>query len=257
MYDLPGTTLFMDLNTIDIPELLISELYRDNLLATEIKATVATTQPSAPVSPLMHGSATSKESALSKEPASAKEPTSSNQPAPLQKATSANAPDATESRPAPAKESALSKEPIATTAPIPGTVLISTYKYLGHNQKQITIIIQSPGIAFLPDDQLAVLTKMLEACRMNIGDVAIINHANTPVAITMLREQLHPSIILLFGIQPVDIRLPINFPVFKIQAYDACTYLCAPSLSELVPPTDESRILKSKLWVCLKTLFAI
>jgi hypothetical protein len=214
MYDLPGTTLFMDLNTIDIPELLISELYRDNLLATEIKATVATTQPSAPVTPLMHGSA-------------------------------------------PAKESPLSKEPIATTAPIPGTVPISTYKYLGHNQKQITIIIQSPGIAFLPDDQLAVLTKMLEACRMNIGDVAIINHANTPVAITMLREQLHPSIILLFGIQPVDIRLPINFPVFKIQSYDACTYLCAPPLSELVPPTDESRLLKSKLWVCLKTLFAI
>jgi hypothetical protein len=49
----------------------------------------------------------------------------------------------------------------------------------------------------------------------------------------------------------------MDFPVFKIQAYDQCTYLPAPSLEELVRPGDEGKLLKSKLWVCLKTLFAI
>jgi len=49
----------------------------------------------------------------------------------------------------------------------------------------------------------------------------------------------------------------MEFPVFKIQAYDQCTYLTAPSLEELVRPGDEGKLLKSKLWVCLKTLFEI
>jgi hypothetical protein len=246
MYDLSITILFMDLNTIEIPDLILSELYRDNLLATEIKTGVTTTrQPSAPLITSAKTTMPPKESISSKEPASSLEFTRTKEPAPSD-------------IPPHAKESSVPGTVPARNAVTPSaTTPIPAYKYLGKNQRQITIIIQSPGIAFLPDDQLTVLTKMLEACRMNIGDVAIINHANTPVAITTLREQLHPSIILLFGIQPVDIRLPINFPIFKIQAYDDCTYLYAPPLSELVPPTEESKLLKSKLWVCLKTLFAV
>jgi hypothetical protein len=131
------------------------------------------------------------------------------------------------------------------------------YKLLGNNRRKITVLVQSPGLPFLPDDQLAFFTKMLEACKMNIGDVAIVNHAGSPVNINTLKQQLQPSVLLLFGLEPVAIQLPINFPVFKLQFYDQCTYLSAPSLEELVRPGDESKLLKSKLWVCLKTLFEI
>jgi len=133
----------------------------------------------------------------------------------------------------------------------------AAYKFLGNHRRKVTILVDSPGAAFLPDDQLNFLTKILEACRMNIGDVAIINHHTSPVAITALRQQLQPSSILLFGIQPTAIRLPINFPVFKLQPYDQCTYLAAPPLQELVGNTADSKLLKSKLWVCLKTLFDV
>lgn len=133
----------------------------------------------------------------------------------------------------------------------------SGYKFLGNNRRNISIVVHSPGIAFLPDDQLNVLTRMLEACRMNIGDVAIVNHAASPVVIGQLKQQLQPSFALLFGPTPQAIGLPMDFPVFKIQAYDECTYLTAPNLGELVPPGEESKLLKSKLWVCLKTLFGI
>ena len=98
---------------------------------------------------------------------------------------------------------------------------------------------------------------MLEACRMNIGDVAIVNQAVSPANITAIKQQLQPSFMLLFGIQPVDIKLPINFPLFKIQTYDQCTYLYASSLNELVSVSDESKVLKGKLWGCLKTMFEI
>jgi hypothetical protein len=143
----------------------------------------------------------------------------------------------------------------ATSAPAPPPPPL--YKFLGNNRRNITIIIQSPGNVFLPDDQLTFLTRILEACQMNAGDVAIVNHATIPVVITDLRRQLKPSVILLFGLDPVAIKLPIQFPVFKQQAYDQCTYVSAPALEELVRPTQEGKLLKSKLWVTLKTLFDI
>jgi hypothetical protein len=174
---------FMSLNNIQLKDLAIAELYRDNLLASE--GTVAATAAIAP-------------------------------------------------------------------SPTP-----AGYKFLGTNHRRISIIVHSPGKVFLPDDQLGVLTKMLEACKMNMGDVAIVNHAASPVVIAQLKQQLQPSFILLFGPKPPDIGLPMDFPVFKIQAYDQCTYLTAPSLEELVRPGDEGKLLKSKLWVCLKTLFEI
>ncbi len=98
---------------------------------------------------------------------------------------------------------------------------------------------------------------MLEACRMNMGDVAIVNHAAAPIAIGQLKQQLQPAFVLLFGPTPPDIGLPMDFPLFKIQAYDQCTYLTAPLLADMVVPGEESKLLKTKLWACLKTLFEI
>jgi hypothetical protein len=143
--------------------------------------------------------------------------------------------------------------PAPQSAPAPE----APYKFLGKNGRKITILVQSPGIPFLPDNQLTFLTKILEACRMNIGDVAIVNTATAPVNIATLKQQLQPTAILLFGLEPTAIKLPINFPEFKIQPYDNCSYLSAPPLTRLVEPSEESKLLKSKLWVCLKTLFNV
>ena len=142
-------------------------------------------------------------------------------------------------------------------APAPEAPAEAPYKFLGKNGKKITILVQSPGTPFLPDNQLTFLTKILEACRMNIGDVAIVNTATVPVNITAIKQQLQPTVLLLFGIEPTSIKLPINFPEFKVQPYDNCSYLSAPPLTQLVQQSEESKLLKSKLWICLKTLFNV
>jgi hypothetical protein len=158
---------------------------------------------------------------------------------------------------APQTAAPASATPIPPPAATPTTDEPKTYKVLGNNRRRITIMVNAPGTPFLPDNQLAFLTKILEACQLNIGDVAIVNAAAAPVRINELRQQLQPASILLFGIEPAAIRLPINFPVFRLQPYDQCTYLSAPSLDQLVEQSEESRLLKSKLWVCLKTLFNV
>lgn len=195
----------MNLNNIELPDFIVREWYKDNLL------------PSA-------------------------HPT----PNPLPSASTVS----------PASAPAAPLPPASAAPPLPDAPP-ATFKFLGNNRRHITLLVHSPGSGFMPDNQLTFLTKILEACRMTLADVAIVNHAAAPVTIAALRQQLQPKIVLLFGVEPTAIRLSINFPTFKQLSYDDCTYLSSPALDQLVPNTEDSKLLKSKLWVCLKTLFDV
>ena len=75
------------------------------------------------------------------------------------------------------------KKVIAASAP-------AGYRFLGDNRKKITLIVDSPGDVFLPDRHLSFITKILEACKVNIGDVAIVNHASTPVIVVGIKKTI-------------------------------------------------------------------
>ncbi len=137
------------------------------------------------------------------------------------------------------------------------TQLAEGYSYLGNNEKKISIVVRSSEVVFLPDAELQLLTKMLEACKINIGDVAIMNQARSTIAISLLKTELEPKVLILFGLEPTAIGLPFNTAIFKIQDYDGCKYLYAPALETLLPATEEAKLLKSKLWVCLRSLFEV
>lgn len=244
----------MSLNNIQLQDLVVGELYKDALLVSSDGAPVS---PSAPVSrrPVSPSAPVPEDLPPAAKPiagaslAAIAAAMSPGSPA----ASTVPQPAATPSQPAaaPPQSAAPATPPASATSPS------APYKVLGNHRRKITILVNAPGSPFLPDNQLNFLTKILEACRLNMGDVAIVNHASAPINITALRAQLQPSVILLFGLEPTTIRLPINFPVFKLQPYDQCTYLSAPALDLLVESSEESRLLKSKLWVCLKSLFDV
>jgi hypothetical protein len=131
----------------------------------------------------------------------------------------------------------------------------AAYKILGNNKKQITVVVNCPNDVFVPEADLQFLTKMLGACKLNMADVAIVNHATAAVAIERVKLQLQPKYVLLFGVEPGTIQLPISFPSFKEQAYAGTTYLFTPALSELNLETEDAKVLKRKLWDCLKRIF--
>jgi len=147
--------------------------------------------------------------------------------------------------------------PVAAPVTMPVREPDAPYRFLGKNARRVAVIVYSPYDAFLPDDQLMLLTKMLDACKLNLGDVAIINHATQAVEIDQLNAQLRPERTILFGVQPENIGLPLSFPPFKEQEYAGCTYLLATSLADMNQPTEEGKLLKGKLWGCLKKMFNI
>ena len=133
-------------------------------------------------------------------------------------------------------------------------VIESKWKWLGNNGKNILVIVKYGNGIHLPDEQLGFLTNMLTACKIGLGDVAIVNLNNHPEASYKdLLNHFKSKIVFLYGIEPATFGLPVSFPHFQVQSFANCTFLFTPSLEEL----DKDKVLKSKLWVCLRRIFGI
>lgn len=130
-------------------------------------------------------------------------------------------------------------------------------KYLGKNQQHIVILVKNPDEVFLADMELNLLTKMLSACKLTLADVAILNIAQTPIQQEQIHTELHPSKVIMLGVESKDILLPMNFPEYRVQPHGPCSYLMAPGLSTMVSETEASKNVKTQLWVALKQLFGL
>jgi len=131
---------------------------------------------------------------------------------------------------------------------------INDWKWLGENKKNIVILLNNQNSVHLPDDELNFLSGILQACKLSLADVAILNIRNHPqLSYKELTSFFKSKIVLLFAIEPSVLDLPMNFPHFQIQPFSGNTFLYSPSLSEL----EKDKLLKSKLWVSLKRLFTI
>jgi len=104
----------------------------------------------------------------------------------------------------------------------------------------------------LPTNQQTLLEAILSACKLNTTQVKIVGKSEinaTPLPVLLDNHQ--PKKIILFGVDPASIGLPIHFPVFQIQSYQQVQFLHAPSLPEL----ENDKQLKISLWQKLKQLF--
>lgn len=104
----------------------------------------------------------------------------------------------------------------------------------------------------LPASQHTLLEAILAACKLNTTQLKIVSSTEVQNSThPVLMERHQPKKIILFGVDPVSIGLPIYFPVFQIQSYQQVQYLHAPSLSEL----ENDKQLKLALWQKLKQFF--
>lgn len=141
--------------------------------------------------------------------------------------------------------------------PEPGGLKLSLSKEpdwesLGGNKKQILFLVSTPGVKILSDKNRKFLDGILTACKLELADLTLINLLKVPDAgYKELNAYFKPRIIFLMGIDPVDFGLPISFPQFQIQPFANASFLCAPSLDDL----ENDKVLKSRLWVCLRRIF--
>ena len=129
-----------------------------------------------------------------------------------------------------------------------------SFSVLGHNRKKIIILVANDETLYLPDEQLNFLLGILSACSLTMEDVAIINtRKNKNITYKTIEQELKGEKIILFGVAPAQINLPIEFPHYQVQPFNSQTYLSAAMLPEI----QDNKAEKAKLWNCLKQIFAI
>lgn len=123
---------------------------------------------------------------------------------------------------------------------------------LGNNRRHILIVVASDNTLYLPDEQLKLLMDILTACHLTMEDVAILNiKKNKSVTYKNVSSELKSEKVILFGVAPAEIELPIDFPHYQVQPYNKQVYLTSPSLSQI----QDDKLEKMKLWNCLKQIF--
>lgn len=127
--------------------------------------------------------------------------------------------------------------------------------FLGSNLRKITLLVNDPNAVYLDDEALQFLSSILGACKLNLGDVAIVNHHNDPVDYLFLNKELAPAHLIFFGVTAQQVKLPFSVPHYQVQPYDGKQFLLAPSLNLMLGNTVEAKMEKSKLWLSLKKMF--
>jgi hypothetical protein len=129
--------------------------------------------------------------------------------------------------------------------------------FLGNNQKKVTILLQDHTAVHVADESLQFLTAILAACKLNMGDVAIVNTANQAVNYAQIKSELQPTALLLFNITAATIALPFEVPQYQVQQYDNCTLLFSAPLQAMLVKDETAKTEKGKLWNALKKTFNI
>lgn len=130
--------------------------------------------------------------------------------------------------------------------------------FLGDNAKGILILVKDHQNVHLAEDSLQLLSGILAACRLNMGDVAVMNLANQSAAgFGELRQQMQVNYCFLFDVGVHEIQLAFAIPQYQVFTHDNCTFLCAPAISRMLGATEDAKLLKSKLWMCLKKIFNV
>jgi hypothetical protein len=157
------------------------------------------------------------------------------------------------------KEKTVPKPEAVAKQKIAAPIILDTDKqwYLGNNGKQITVLIKETGVAFINDKHLQFLSNILNACKLNLGDIALVNYSNHSYSYSELKQKLQPKFVLVFDLETKDIKLPFTIPNYQVQAHDNCKFLFASSLSKMEGDSQESKLEKSKLWMSLKNMFQL
>ena len=141
-----------------------------------------------------------------------------------------------------------SNQPVSTSADT------DAFPFLGKNEQRIAVLVKDDAALYLSDAQLNFLMGILGACKLTMADIALVNLSkNKGLNWQKITEQLIAEKIFMFDVKAADIDLPVSFPDYQVQRYNNQIYLAAPTLEAL----ENDRMEKSKLWTCLKQIFAL
>lgn len=103
------------------------------------------------------------------------------------------------------------------------------------------------------NDENAFLDKLLQACKLSREEVNQVSMDERKIDYETVTDGFGASVVLLFGVPPAQIGLPLEFPRYQVQRHHKQTYLYCDVPGQL----KEDVAAKKILWECLRKIFGI
>jgi len=129
--------------------------------------------------------------------------------------------------------------------------------FLGDNKKNIVILVNDNSAVHISEEWLGTLSRLLNACNLNLGDVAIINYKKEPRTFEELKEKLQPQFLFMFDVTTADVQLPFTIPHYQAQKFSGCIFMTAPVVALSSENSMKVKNEKRNLWEKLKTIFNV
>ncbi|MFY8166041.1 MAG: hypothetical protein ACOVJ8_05575, partial [Sediminibacterium sp.] len=149
---------------------------------------------------------------------------------------------------APINEKINEQKPVLPATPL---------RYLGDHLKKIMIIVKDENAVHLNETDLGLLSSILNACKLTLADIALVNLANQPFSLQDLLETLPSVLVISFEVNSAQLKIKLPGTLYKQIILGETHLLFSNSLSSMQGPEQNAKIEKSKLWTALKVLFQL
>ena len=148
----------------------------------------------------------------------------------------------------PVNEKSNEQKPVAPAAPL---------KYLGDHLKQIMIIVRDENAVHLNETDLGLLSSILNACKLTLADVALVNLAKQHFSLQDLLATLPSVLVISFEVTSAQLKIKLPTTLYKQIVLGETHLLFSNSLASMQGPEQHAKMEKSKLWTALKQLFQL
>ena len=130
-------------------------------------------------------------------------------------------------------------------------------KYLGDHLKKIIVIVQDADAVYLNETDLGLLSSILNACKLTLADIALINTAKQPLSLHEILETLPSQLVLVFELTGEQLKIKLPATLYKPIILGETHILFSSSLHLMQGVDQSAKLEKSKLWNALKLLFKL
>ncbi len=137
------------------------------------------------------------------------------------------------------------------------TEMASPIKYLGDHHKKILVVVNDPESVYLNETDFILLTSILNACRLTIADIALINVGNQKAGLHEMLTKLPSLLVIAFDIDAKALKIKLPSTLYKTTPLGETNLLFSAALSTMQGSSLDAKKEKGKLWTVLKQIFQL
>jgi hypothetical protein len=114
-----------------------------------------------------------------------------------------------------------------------------------------------PISVHLNEMDFILLTSILNACRLTIADVALINLGKQPVGLHQILQEYPSTLLISFAVDATQLKVKLPNTLYKVNSLGETHILFSNALSTMQGTGIEAKQEKAKLWTVLKKIFEL